>query len=104
MDDRHLIPPRPYVTINFGTCCNHVCRRWEWVFCDNPRLSCSCEGHSSAAQTRYTFIRKKKNEREKRERAPSSSNGSSSKDGPSDKPASGPKLRKKRRKFSMGDL
>ncbi|OTB12521.1 hypothetical protein K445DRAFT_378473 [Daldinia sp. EC12] len=104
MDDRHLIPPRPYVTINFGTCCNHVCRRWEWVIYDNPRLSCSCQGYSNAAQTRYTFIRKKKNEREKRERSPSPSNGLSSKYGPSDKPASGPKLRKKRRKFSMGDL
>ncbi|KAI1804658.1 hypothetical protein F4811DRAFT_552701 [Daldinia bambusicola] len=104
MDNRHVIPPRPYVTVNFGSCCKHTCRRWDWRMHSNPNMACPCESYSRApGQARSTFIRKNKKTR-KRHHQSSSGNLPSDKDGPSDNPTSGPRLRKKRRKFSMADL
>ncbi|KAI0844886.1 hypothetical protein F5Y00DRAFT_247660 [Daldinia vernicosa] len=102
-DNFRLIPPRPYISINFGSCCNHMSNRLAEMFHPTPEPSCPCEGYATLFQGHYTFIRKK-NDTGKREYQPSSSHGLSGSNGPSDRSASNPRLRKKRKMFSMEDL
>ncbi|KAI1463559.1 uncharacterized protein F4812DRAFT_468639 [Daldinia caldariorum] len=104
MGSQHVIPPRPYITIKFGSCCKPVCQRWDWTKPPHPRMACTCASYTNASDMdRFTFVRKK-NGTGKRQRQSSSGSGSFGKGGPPNKPDSGPRLRKKIRKFSLGDL
>ncbi|KAI2779376.1 hypothetical protein F4815DRAFT_191870 [Daldinia loculata] len=103
IDNFRLIPPRPYIWINFGSCCNHMSHRLAEGPYPTPNTSCPCEEYATLFQAHYSFIRKK-NDTGKRENQSSSSHGLSSNSGPSDTSASGPRLRKKRKMFSMEDL
>ncbi|KAI0098431.1 hypothetical protein F4814DRAFT_121781 [Daldinia grandis] len=102
-DNFRPIPPRPYISVNFGLCCNHTRDRSREGSHPTPNSSCSCEGHETPFQAHYTFIRKKSHTGED-EHQPSSSYGLFGSGGPSDKSASDPRLRKKRKRFSMEDL
>ncbi|KAI1656076.1 hypothetical protein F4813DRAFT_144626 [Daldinia decipiens] len=99
----HFIPSRPYISINFGSCCKHMIDGLTEKFHPTPSPSRPCEDHDTLFQAHYTFIRNK-NDMGESENQSSSSPGLSGNDGSSGKSASNPRLRKKRKIFSMEDL
>ncbi|KAI8965548.1 hypothetical protein F5Y11DRAFT_294591 [Daldinia sp. FL1419] len=96
VEDDYRSLPTPYIAVNFCEC-KHTLQRTGFYI---PDAKCPCRDDADAFETHYTFIRKIRSTGE-HEQQSSSSHAPS---GNANKPASGPKLRKKRKAFCLEDL